>query len=225
MQEDVKVAPSILAANFLKLGEELASISNADYVHFDVMDGHFVPNISFGIEMFQQVHRGTDLPIDVHLMVSDPEYEAVRYAKAGADIVTFHMEATSHAHRVLQLIRAEGAKAGVVLCPATPISALDAIIEHVDMVLLMSVNPGLGGQAFIDTTYRKLRQLRALCAECGVDPLIEVDGGIVEGNVDEVCACGANVVVAGSSVFHTNEHAMAVDRLREIGRQGLARRL
>ncbi len=225
IQEDVRIAPSILGADFLRLGDELAAISNADFIHYDVMDGHFVPNLSFGLDILSQVASATDVPVDAHLMIANPDTDAVRYAKAGASMVTFHMEATNHAHRVLYAIKDAGAQAGVVLNPATPVIALDAIIEHVDMVLLMSVNPGYGGQKFIDTTCRKLRQLSALCFERGVNPLIEVDGGITADNVEEVVAAGANVIVAGSAVFCNPDHAAAVEELRALGRKGMARGL
>ena len=225
MTEDVKIAPSILACDFLRLGDQVASISNADFVHYDVMDGHFVPNLSFGPDILRQVAASTDVPVDAHLMISNPDTDAVRYVQAGASMVTFHMEATNHAHRVLYAIKDAGAQAGVVLNPSTPIIALDAIIEDVDMVLLMSVNPGFGGQSFIKTTLRKLRQLRALCFERGVEPLIEVDGGVGIDNVADVCAAGANVIVAGSAVFRSDDPAKVVDDLRHAGRAGLAKRL
>ena len=225
MTEDVKIAPSILACDFLRLGDQVASISNADFVHYDVMDGHFVPNLSFGPDILRQVAASTDVPVDAHLMISNPDTDAVRFVQAGASMVTFHMEATNHAHRVLYAIKDAGAQAGVVLNPSTPIIALDAIIEDVDMVLLMSVNPGFGGQSFIKTTLRKLRQLRALCFERGVEPLIEVDGGVGIDNVADVCAAGANVIVAGSAVFRSDDPAKVVDDLRQAGRAGLAKRL
>ena len=225
MTEDVKIAPSILACDFLRLGEQVASISNADFVHYDVMDGHFVPNLSFGPDILRQVAASTDVPIDAHLMISNPDIDAVRYVQAGASMVTFHMEATNHAHRVLHAIKDAGAQAGVALNPSTPVIALDAIIDDVDMVLLMSVNPGFGGQSYIETTSRKLRQLRALCFERGVEPLIEVDGGIGMDNVADICAAGANVIVAGSAVFRSDDPAKVVDDLRQAGRVGLAKRL
>lgn len=221
MLDNVKIAPSILSADFLHLGTQLSAVSNADFIHYDVMDGHFVPNLSYGLDILKQVAAATDVPVDAHLMITNPDEYAVRYVKAGASMVTVHMEATAHAHRVVAAIKEAGAQAGVVLCPATPIVALDAIIEDVDMVLLMSVNPGFGGQSFIETTYRKLRQLRALCLERGVDPLIEVDGGVGMGNADAICAAGANVLVAGSAVFGAKDPSAAIEELRVVGNRGL----
>lgn len=223
MLEDVKIAPSVLAADFLRLGSQLASVPNADLVHYDVMDGHFVPNLSFGPDILRQVASCTEVPVDAHLMITNPDSDAVRYVRAGASLVSFHMEATHHAHRVLHAIKDAGAQAGVVLNPATPIATLDALIEDVDMVLLMSVDPGYGGQRFIDATLRKLRQLRALCRERGVSPLVEVDGGVTPDNAEAICAAGANVLVAGSAIFGSERPSEAIERLRAAGRRGLTR--
>ena len=222
--QDVLIAPSILAADLTHLSYELASIASADYVHYDVMDGHFVPNLSFGPDMLRQAVTATDVPIDCHLMISNPDTDAARYAQAGASMVTFHYEATAHAHRVIGAIRDAGARAGIVLCPATPVSVLDAILADVDMVLLMSVNPGFGGQSFIERTYRKIRQLRDLCDEQDVHPRIEVDGGITAANAEEVVAAGADVLVAGSDVFRATDRSAAISALRSAAARGIARR-
>lgn len=224
LNEDVRVAPSVLSADFTKLGQELEDIQGADLIHYDVMDGHFVPNVSFGMGILRQVKAATDIPLDVHLMVTNPEEQASWFLDAGADIVTFHMEAQTHANRLCSLIHDAGAKAAVALNPATPVSLLDSVIEDVDMVLVMTVNPGFGGQSFIEGSIAKLRKLRALCAEHGVSPWVEVDGGIVAGNAERVVAAGANVLVAGSSVFGATDRAGAIGALREAGRRGLTRR-
>ena len=224
LKENVLIAPSILSADFTRLGEELESVANADLIHYDVMDGHFVPNLSFGTAILAQAKRATDVPLDVHLMVSNPEEQVPWYLKAGADVVTFHYEAQTHANRLVSLIHDGGAKACVALNPGTPVAALDAIIEDLDMVLVMTVNPGFGGQSFIPGSLRKLRALRRLCSAHGVSPLVEVDGGIGVGNAGDVVAAGANVLVAGSAVFRADDHGAAVDELRRSGTLGLAKR-
>ncbi len=222
--ESVLIAPSVLSADFTRLGEELESIKNADLVHYDVMDGHFVPNLSFGTEILRQAKAATRLPLDVHLMVTNPEEQVPWYLAAGADVVTFHYEAQTHADRLVGLIHDAGAKACVALNPGTPVAALDAILDELDMVLVMTVNPGFGGQSFIPGSVRKLRALRRMCAEHGVSPLVEVDGGIGADNVGEVVAAGANVIVAGSKVFKAADHATAIEELRRNGTMGLAKR-
>lgn len=219
---DVQIAPSMLAADFTRLGEELASIGSADLLHFDVMDGHFVPNISFGPDVLRQVCAVSKLPVDCHLMISDPDTQATRYVDAGADLVSFHIEATPHAHRVIASIHDKGARAGIAICPATPVSSLEAIIDQVELILVMSVNPGFGGQSFIPSSLRKIEQVRALCQERGVRPLVEVDGGIGMACAREVCAAGADVLVAGSSVFGCDDRQQAIADLRELGTRGLA---
>ena len=224
LDQDVKIAPSVLAADFTRLGDELESIACADLVHYDVMDGHFVPNLSYGTKILSDVKRATSVPVDAHLMVANPEVQVPWFLEAGADIVTFHMEAQTHAHRLCGLIRDAGAKASVAINPGTPVSALDAIITEVDMVLVMSVNPGFGGQSFIDGTLDKLRELRALCARRHVSPMVEVDGGVSAANVEAVAAAGANVIVAGSGVFRCDDRAAAIDELRQGARRALARR-
>lgn len=214
MLGDIKVAPSVLSADFTRLSEELADVSSADMIHYDVMDGHFVPNLSFGLDVLRAVKSSTDLPVDVHLMVTNPDDMVERFLDAGADCVSFHYEATAHANRLVQLIHDRGAKASIALNPATPVAMLEPIIDDLDMVLVMTVNPGFGGQAFIDGSTRKLCRLRRLCQEHGVSPLVEVDGGIVARTAAEAAGAGANVLVAGSAVFGAPDRAAAIAALR-----------
>ncbi len=218
------IAPSILSADMCALGAELERISNADLIHVDVMDGHFVPNLSYGTSIVAACKRATSIPLDVHLMVSNPDASVDWYLDAGADLVSVHAEASCHLNRTCAHIRERGARAGVVLNPATPVSMLEDIIETVDLVLLMSVNPGFGGQAFIPGTIAKLERLRALCAAHGVSPLIEVDGGISAANAERVVAAGATVLVAGSAVFGATDPAAAIDEIRACGMRGRAER-
>lgn len=221
LEGPVRVAPSILSANFACLGDELDSISTADLVHYDVMDGHFVPNLSFGPGILSQVKRATQVPLDVHLMVDDPDSTVGWYLEAGADIVTFHLEAATHANRIVQQIHAAGAKAGVALNPATPVSLLECLIEDIDLVLVMSVNPGFGGQSYIQGTDAKLRSLVSLCADHRVSPLIEVDGGVTAANAERIVRSGANVLVAGSAVFKQEDRPAAIEAIRIAGNRGL----
>ena len=223
MAHDVLVAPSVLSADFLHLGDDLASIASADLIHYDVMDGHFVPNLSFGLEILRQVKAATDIPVDVHLMISNPDEMIDAYLDAGADMLGFHIEAARHANLLVSKIHAAGAKATVTLNPATPVCLLEQLIDDVDMVLVMSVNPGFGGQSFIPGTHAKLRQLRELCERHGVDPLVEVDGGISAANAADVVRSGANVLVAGSAVFKQADRAAAIAEIRDNGRSGLLR--
>ena len=188
------------------------------------MDGHFVPNISFGIDILKAVKRSTKLPVDVHLMISNPGELIPAFIDAGADIVTFHYEATDHAHRLIQLIHASGRKAGVALNPATPVCLLEDIIDDLDMVLIMTVNPGLGGQKYIESSAAKLRRLRRLCADHGVSPLIEVDGGVNAQTAAAVCEAGANVLVAGSAVFGKQDRAGAISQIRAAAESGLSKK-
>ncbi|MBM6774151.1 ribulose-phosphate 3-epimerase [Olsenella profusa] len=223
MLEEIRIAPSVLSADFARLGEELADVSTADYVHYDVMDGHFVPNLSFGLDILRTVKAATELPVDVHLMITNPDEMVEKYLDAGADLVSFHYEATAHAHRLVSLIKERGAKASIALNPATPVLALEPILDDLDMVLLMTVNPGFGGQKFIDSSLRKLRRLRRMCDEHGVNPLIEVDGGISAKNVAEVTAAGANVIVAGSAVFGADDRTAAIADIRRAGQAGVSK--
>lgn len=224
VSEKVRIAPSILSADFLTLGDDLRSVSTADLVHYDVMDGGYVPNISFGPGILEAVKRGTDLPVDVHMMVTNPDEAYKGYIDAGADILTFHMEAARHPRRIVDEIHAAGRKAGIAINPGTAVSSLEAILECLDMVLIMSVNPGFGGQTFIEHTYAQLKALMALCEAQGVSPLVEVDGGISAANAERVVAAGANVLVAGSSVFGAAERAAEIEKIRAAGERGLAAR-
>ena len=193
MLNEIKIAPSVLSADFTRLGQEVADVSTADMIHYDVMDGHFVPNISFGFDVLRAVKASTDLPVDVHLMVTNPDEMVEKFLDAGADYVSFHYEATAHANRLVQLIHDRGAKASIAINPATPVCLLDPIIDDLDMVLVMTVNPGFGGQSFIESSVRKLRRLRRMCDEHGVNPRIEVDGGIDAGNIAAV-ACARELL-------------------------------
>lgn len=221
MATPIQIAPSILSADFAHLARDLKRIQNADFIHVDVMDGHFTPNLTFGPGVTEAVHGATSVPLDVHMMVSNPEETIDWYVKAGAAIVTVHYEAATHLHRIISRLHECGVKAGVSLNPATPVNVLDDIIADVDMVLLMSVNPGFGGQSFIPNTLEKLRRLRCLCAERNAEPLIEVDGGINVNNASEVAAAGATVLVAGSAVFGADDPAQAIESIRTAALAGL----
>jgi ribulose-phosphate 3-epimerase len=221
--DSVYIAPSILSADILKLGEDLDAIATADYIHVDVMDGSFVPNLTFGPNVVKAVKKRSALPADVHLMIDNPDETIGLYLDAGADLVTFHIEAATHANRIVSAIHAAGAKAGVSLNPATPVCLLDAIIEDIDMVLIMSVNPGFGGQSYIPYATEKIRQVKRMCEQHKVNPLIEVDGGVSAKNIAEVVAAGANVIVAGSAVYNKEDRAAAIQELRDVARAGLGR--
>jgi ribulose-phosphate 3-epimerase len=213
----VKIAPSILSADFGRLAAEVAAIATADYVHVDVMDGHFVPNLTIGPVVIEAVKRATALPLDVHLMIEDAERWVAAYAKAGADLIGVHVEACPHLHRTLQQIRDLGKRPCVVLNPATPPEAIEWVLGDVAQVLVMSVNPGFGGQQFIPSALDKIRRLRRMIDERGLAVDIEVDGGVKVDNIAAVCAAGADVIVSGSGVFGTKDYATTIAALRARG--------
>jgi ribulose-phosphate 3-epimerase len=212
----IRIAPSILSADFGRLAEEVRAITDAgaDYVHVDVMDGHFVPNLTIGPPVIKAIRRATGLPLDVHLMIETPERWVHEYADAGADIVCVHVEACVHLHRTLQLIRGEGKKVAVSLNPATPLDAIEYVLDLVDMVLLMTVNPGFGGQSFIPQVLPKIRSLRDRADARGLNLDIEVDGGIKVDNVGAVARAGANVFVSGSGIFGEASYAETIAEMR-----------
>ena len=213
----IYVAPSILSADFAELGNEIRKIeaAGADLVHVDVMDGHFVPNMSLGIPVVKCARKATKLPFDVHLMIENPDRYIDAFAEAGADIITVHQEACVHLHRTIQMIKKRNLKAAAALNPATPVSTLESILPDLDMVLLMSVNPGFGGQSYIPATTRKIAALRRMADELGMPDLdIEVDGGVDPVTCKEVRAAGANVLVAGSAVFGAADPAAVIAALK-----------
>jgi len=201
------IAPSLLSADFLNLGRDIEMVnrSEADWFHCDVMDGRFVPNISFGIPVVKAISQLAEKPLDVHLMIVEPEKYFEAFVKAGADIITFHYEASTHIHRSVQQLKALGVKAGVVLNPHTPVSVLEDILGDLDLVLLMSVNPGFGGQKFIERTYEKIRMLRKMINEQGLSTMIEVDGGVNTENAASLFEAGADILVAGNAVFKSED--------------------
>ena len=213
----IKISPSILSADFSRLGEDVQAVdrAGADYIHIDVMDGHFVPNITIGPLVVDALRKVTDKPLDVHLMIENPDLYIPDFAKAGADIITVHQEAVPHLHRTVQLIKILGKKAGVSLNPATPVETLDVILDELDLVLIMSVNPGFGGQSFIQSALDKIRALRQRITERGLSTELEVDGGVKIDNIREVVAAGADVLVAGSAVFNTEDYSATISALRE----------
>jgi ribulose-phosphate 3-epimerase len=212
----VKIAPSILSADFSKLGEEILDVEKggADYIHVDVMDGHFVPNITIGPLIVEAIRPITKLPLDVHLMIENPDQYIKAFADAGADYITVHVEACRHLHRTIHYIKSLGVKAGVVLNPATPVEAIQHVIGDVDMVLLMSVNPGFGGQKFIPEVLPKIRKVRQMADEKGVNLEIEIDGGINSETAKLCIEAGANVLVAGSAIYNEEDRAKAISLIK-----------
>ncbi|SMP08498.1 ribulose-phosphate 3-epimerase [Desulfurobacterium pacificum] len=200
------LAPSILSADFSRLGEQISIVESAgaDILHVDVMDGRFVPNITVGIPVVESIRKITEMPIDVHLMIVEPEKYVVDFVKAGANLVSFHFEAAVHHHRIIEEIKKAGAKAGIVINPSTPVFFLENILEYVDFVLVMSVNPGFGGQKFINSSLKKIKKLKELIEKEKLSTLIEVDGGVKADNVNEVVQAGADIIVAGSAIFKGN---------------------
>jgi len=221
-QKNVVIAPSILSADFSRLGEEVKAVdaAGADWIHVDVMDGRFVPNITVGPLVVKALRPMTDKPLDVHLMIVEPEKYVEDFAQAGADVISVHAEhnASPHLHRTLSLIKDCGKQAGVVLNPSTPLELIDYVLELCDLVLIMSVNPGFGGQSFIPGVLPKIRRLRQTCHERGLDPWIEVDGGLKAANTGQVLEAGANAIVAGSAIFKADDYASAIADIRNSQR-------
>jgi ribulose-phosphate 3-epimerase len=214
----VQISPSILSADFSRLADEIraAEAAGAHMLHVDVMDGHFVPNITIGSPVVASLRKATRLPLDVHLKIEDPDKFLVDFVEAGADILTVHYEASVHLHRTVQRIKEHGVKAGVSINPSTPVSCLEDILHDVDMVLLMSVNPGFGGQEFIPRTMDKIRALKTMIADAGLQPLIEVDGGIKPSNARDVAAAGADILVMGSAFFGSADYRATMETLNGI---------
>ena len=221
-EKSLVIAPSILSADFSRLGDDVRAVdqAGADWIHVDVMDGRFVPNITIGPLVVEALRPVTSKPLDVHLMIVEPEKFVADFAKAGADHIYVQVEACPHLHRNLGQIRDLGCKAGAVLNPSTPLSSLEYCLELCDLVLLMSVNPGFGGQSFIPSAVDKVRSLKRMCDERGLDPWIEVDGGIKANNAWQVIEAGANALVAGSAVFNTDNYAEAISNIRNSRRPG-----
>ncbi|MFT5703838.1 MAG: ribulose-phosphate 3-epimerase [Rickettsiales bacterium] len=216
MSNQIKISPSILSANFANLGAEVSAITKAgaDYIHVDVMDGSFVPNITIGSDVVKSIRSYSDLPFDVHLMIQNPDLHLENFANSGADIITVHSEATIHLHRTVQKIKSLGKKAGVSIVPSTSENVLDYVLEEVDLILIMSVNPGYGGQKFISSQLRKIENISNKLAKMNRKIDLEVDGGINEQTAKQAINAGANVLVAGSFIFNSDNHAEAIKKLK-----------
>jgi ribulose-phosphate 3-epimerase len=222
----IEIAPSILAADFAKLGDDVRIVeeAGADIIHVDIMDGHFVPNISLGIPVVASLRKATRLPLDVHLMIEQPELYIEDFIRAGGSRILVHQEATVHLDRALAMIRELGAEAGAAINPATPVPMLSEVLDKVDTVLVMTVNPGFGGQKFIPNTYEKIRQLNQMRSRYNASFRIEVDGGVEPENTAELAQAGANTFVAGTSIFHTADPAAATRQLKKLATQALSQR-
>lgn len=216
-----KIAPSILSADFSRLGDEIRAVeaAGADYIHIDVMDGHFVPNITIGPLIVEAARRVTELPLDVHLMIENPDSYIADFAAAGADIIVVHAEAVRHLHRTVQLIKSLGKKAGISLNPATPLNVLDYVLDDLDLVLLMTVNPGFGGQSFIEACIPKIHAMRAMLDRHGSDAELEVDGGVKSANIARISHAGADVFVAGSAVFGSSDYAATISEMKRLAKE------
>jgi ribulose-phosphate 3-epimerase len=223
----IEIAPSILASNFATLGDEIRAVEQggADVLHVDVMDGHFVPNISIGIPVVESLRKATRLPLDVHLMIENPEQYIGEFVRAGGNRILVHQEATVHLDRALAMIREHGAEAGAVINPATPVVMLSEVLDKVDTVLVMSVNPGFGGQKFIPNAYEKIRQLQEWRARYNGSFRIEVDGGVDLENIAELAKAGANTFVAGTSIFHTSDPAASAHQLRQRATNAISQKV
>ncbi len=214
------IAPSILCADNSRLNEEISAVekAGADWIHIDVMDGHFVPNIAMGPAIISSLRKTTKLPFDVHLMIENPEKYIEAFASAGADIITVHVEAANHLHRTIDMINKSGCKAGVSLNPATPLTQIEEIIPYIDLLLIMTVNPGFGGQKFIQTSLAKIAKASQMLASITPKPLLEVDGGVTLENIEDITQAGANVIVAGATVFGSKDYQKTITALKAAGK-------